>query len=423
MNKLKIRVLGGAKEVGGSCIALETEHLKIALDYGIKLDKVTDEYPKNFDAIIISHAHLDHSGSLLRLSKSRHNQLIMGSKMTRDVTFDLLKDMIKVQSIKGSSEVYEDSVVDKVLNSWVPAESLSLPGMSVKLLPAGHVAGAKITKVCSEGKTVVYTGDFCTHNSEILEGCKINKLPKAPDILICESTYGGKVRSPRPELIDRFLEKVSETMKRRGNILIPTFAFHRSQEMNKRIDDAIDTGTLPKYNAYTLSNLARKITGHFNANKHLFTKQIQDKEKPFEYKHIKQVEKTTEINEPAIVVCTPGFGHAGASLNLLTQWAESEDTVVILTSGYLPPDSPLKLAKEKRVYKLNGEIISVQAEFFQIELSGHADQVELIQLVDQLRPKKTILVHGDIEQAEALSKEISEITDVYIPEKGENLSL
>jgi predicted metal-dependent RNase len=92
--KVKIRVLGGAREVGGSCIAVETSQCKVALDYGIKLDTVTDQYPKNFNAIVISHAHLDHSGSLLRLTKSRNPQMIVGSKMTRDVTVDLLKDMI-----------------------------------------------------------------------------------------------------------------------------------------------------------------------------------------------------------------------------------------------------------------------------------------------------------------------------------------
>ena len=88
---LKVKVLGAAREVGGSCISVQTDQLKVALDYGIKLDDVTDEYPKNFDAVIISHAHLDHTGSLVRLSKSRNNQVIMGSKMTRDVTIDLLK--------------------------------------------------------------------------------------------------------------------------------------------------------------------------------------------------------------------------------------------------------------------------------------------------------------------------------------------
>jgi Cft2 family RNA processing exonuclease len=97
---VKIRVLGAAREVGGSCIAVETDACKVALDYGIKLDGVTDEYPKNFDAVFVTHAHLDHSGSLLRLTKVRKKQTIVGTRITRDITVDLLKDMIKIQNEK-----------------------------------------------------------------------------------------------------------------------------------------------------------------------------------------------------------------------------------------------------------------------------------------------------------------------------------
>ena len=419
---MKIRVLGAAREVGGSCIAVETEQCKVALDYGIKLDDVTDEYPKNFDAVIISHAHLDHSGSLVRLTKSRNPQAIVGSKVTRDITVELLKDMVKIQNSKPNEVIgYDESAVNKVRDFWSPNESVSLPGLTAELYGAGHVAGAKMVSVHSEGKTILYTGDFCIHDTEILEGCNVDALPHSPDVLISESTYGGTVRPPRGELVNQFLKQVSSTMKARGNILIPTFAFHRSQEMAKRIDQAMDTGALPRYNAYTISNLAQKINGIFNANKHLFTEQIQRQEQPFEYKHIKHVERTTDVEEPAIVVCTAGFGHAGASLSLLTQWAEDAENNVILTSGYLPPDSPLKRAKEKRYFRAEGEKIHVRARFDQIELSGHADQREIVQLVSKLKPKRTFLVHGDMEQAEALSTAISEMTEVCIPEKGESI--
>jgi Cft2 family RNA processing exonuclease len=418
---LKIKVLGAAREVGGSCVSVQTDRFKVALDYGIKLDDVTDEYPKNFDAVIVSHSHLDHTGSLLRLTKSRNNQVIMGSKMTRDVTVDLLKDMIKVQSLNGSAETYDEQAANKVRDWWQHGENFALPGLSVNLYPGGHVAGANITALHTEGKTVLYTGDFCIHSTEILEGCNLSLLPKEPDVLISESTYGRRVRPPRGEIIDKFMARVATSMKERGNILVPTFAFHRTQEMARRIDQAIENGTLPKYNAYTISKLANKINSHFNANKQLFTQEVQQQEQPFTYKHVENIEKTTDVQEPAIVMCTAGFGHAGASLSLLAQWAESEDTTVILTSGYLPPDSPLKRAREKRAFKLEGEKIPVMAKIVQIELSGHADQTELVELVSRLKPKRTLLVHGDMKEAESLQQKISEMTDVQIPEKNEEI--
>jgi putative mRNA 3-end processing factor len=417
---LKIEVLGGAREVGGSCIAVETEYCKVALDYGTKIDEETKNLPKNFDAVVISHAHLDHSGGLLTLSEN--NPVIVGSKITRDVTSDLLHDMVKIQNDKGNFQ-FDNSDANRISESWLTRNSVALPGMTIQLHPAGHVAGAKITCVESEGKKIVYTGDFCIHNTEILEGCNMETLPKEPDVLIAESTYGGKIRPPRNELIDQFFRQMLSTMERKGNVLIPTFAFHRSQEMARRIDRAMEDGTLPRYNVYTISNLARKITGYFNENKRLFTQEVQQQTQPFKYRHVKHLYRTSQIQEPAVVICTSGFGHAGASLHLLTEWAEEEENSVILTSGYLPPNSPLKLAKENKCFKENGETISVQAEIEQIELSGHADQLELIQFVSNLKPKRTVLVHGEMEQAQALSEKISEITDVHIPEKDEVINL
>jgi Cft2 family RNA processing exonuclease len=414
---LKIEVLGGAREVGGSCISVETDSAKVALDYGIKLDAEPKKLPKDFDAVIISHGHLDHTGSLLSLCK-KNNPTIVGSDITRDVTVDLLHDMVKIQTEKGIFD-FNDSHAEKVRNCWWSRDSIALPGLKVQLQSAGHVAGAKITSLLTDDKRVIYTGDFCLHDTEILQGCKLETLPKKPDVLISESTYGGKIRPARSELIDEFIQQMLVTMERGGNVLIPTFAFHRSQEMAKRIDTAIERGILPRYNVYTISNLAHRIDGYFNHHKQLFTKSVKQQKQPFNYRHVKHLYRTSQIDEPAIVICTSGFGHAGASLRLLAEWSGDKDNCVLLTSGYLPPDSPLKQAKEEGFFKTEDEAITVRAQVRQIELSGHADQTELVKMVSTLKPKRTVLVHGDLEQAELLSEKIGEMTDVCIPKENE----
>jgi Cft2 family RNA processing exonuclease len=190
--------------------------------------------------------------------------------------------------------------------------------------------------------------------------------------------------------------------------------------MAKRIDLAIENGVLPNCNVYMVSKLANKITKIFNDYSPLFK---QKRAKPFEYKHVQEVERTTYIEEPAIVICTPGFGHAGASLSLLNAWAEIEENTIIVTSGYLPPDSPLRLAKDKHYIKIDGERFPVQAKIVQIELSGHADQRELVQLIEHLKPKQTVLVHGDLKEAQALSELVCELTQVNIPEKNETVNI
>jgi Cft2 family RNA processing exonuclease len=215
------------------------------------------------------------------------------------------------------------------------------------------------------------------------------------------------------------MQQMLTVMERGGNVLIPKFAFHRSQEMAKRLDVAIEKGILPRYNVYTISNLAHRIDGYFNQNRGLFTKWVKAQKTPFNYRYVRHLYRTQQIVEPAVVICTSGFGHAGASLRLLTDWAPDKNNCVILTSGYLPPNSPLKKAKEEAIFETEIEVVRVKAEVRQIELSGHADQNELVEFVRKLRPNRTLLVHGDLEQAELLSEKISNLTDVSIPKENE----
>ncbi len=344
---MNVHFHGGAQEVGGSCIAVETDNAKVALDYGIRVgEEDPGSLPQDFDVVMISHAHLDHSGNLLSISKGK--PVIVGSEMTREVTAELLRDMIRIKHANGNSFAYTNRDVANIEACWWTRNSIALPGMSINLHPAGHVAGARMISMQAEGKKILYTGDFCLHDTEILEGSRPETLPKDCDALIAEATYGGKARPQRTELVDQFLRQILMTIERKGNVLIPAFAFHRIQEIAMTIDRAMEDGRLPDYSVYVISNLARKITRSFNRHKQCFNGKVAGQRQPFNYRHVKRLRRTEQIREPAIAICTSGFGHAGASLRLLTDWAQDENNSVVISSGYLPPETPLTVAREKR---------------------------------------------------------------------------
>jgi Cft2 family RNA processing exonuclease len=288
--------------------------------------------------------------------------------------------------------------------------------MKLTLHHAGHVLGAMMVEVTADEKTLLYTGDFCIHDTNILNGADLESLPKEPDALITESTYGDTIRPQRSELEHALLNEVHKTIMRKGNVLIPVFAFHRLQEMTERIETAMNEKTLPRYNAYYISNLGHKITRYYHQYQQYLNQQTRRQANPFTYSHLRRVFRTQQIKPPAIVICTSGFGHAGASHALLRQWAGHAQDAILVNTGYLPPDSPLFTAM-KGSLEHEGTSIPVKATIEQISLSGHADQSELTTFIKNLKPQQTFLVHGTLDQTQPLASKIRPDTETHIPAK------
>ena len=272
---MQLEILGNGGEIGRSAFLLNDGKKKIMLDYGVKLQPEPPQYPMlaKPDAVVLTHAHLDHSGSLPRLYVNRRPTLVMND-VTLELTNLLVEDSIKVGKKQGYAVPFgipELKQMNKATRFVRYGENFRIGDMRCSLHDAGHIPGSASILVEDE-KKVFYTGDIQTESSNLLHPAR---LPKKVDTLILESTYGDRVRRKREEEEQRFVESVEEALAREEAALIPVFAVGRAQEVLLLLENnankiALDgmakkaSEIVAKYGAYTkdrkrLKNILRKV--------------------------------------------------------------------------------------------------------------------------------------------------------------------
>ena len=277
---MKIQFLGSAKEVGRSCILVNDW---ILLDAGLMIGKEKAEYPEDFSekdikAVFLTHAHLDHTGALPLLNHLGLRCVIYATKMTRAITKILLKDSIHIEELKGNHPAYTEENINNILSYFTYTNynrDYEEKGVSLKykFLDAGHIPGSASVLIDFEDKSgqrkkILYTGDINAIDSNLLNGLnyhKKNSELKNVDVLICESTYGGRDHPPRSEQEKEFLSTIQRTIDKGGSVLIPAFAVGRSQEIIMML--AKRNFKVPVY----LDGMGKKVTDLF-IKEHKFLK-------------------------------------------------------------------------------------------------------------------------------------------------------
>ncbi len=242
MINLNISFLGGACEVGGSSILLKISHKNILLDCGIRQGAAKDPIPDfkiiqdngGVDAIIISHAHMDHIGCLPIISKEYPMAKIYTNIMTKDLMKVLLYDSLKIMNNRESEiPLYAEKDVKSMLNRIVTinymVEFNIFDDMKICFYNAGHIAGACCVYIKSSEGSLFYSGDFSLFSQRTVEGLKLPKL--RPDIGIFETTYGDRLHSNREVEEQRLIDIIKECIENNGKMLIPAFALGRAQEV------------------------------------------------------------------------------------------------------------------------------------------------------------------------------------------------
>ncbi len=432
---LTLRFLGGAREVGRSCIEASYGGKSILLDCGVNLASKVDRFPlraaQQVDAIILSHAHLDHVGMAPWVVRE-HGCVAIATPPTVDLSELLLTDALRLSSHLGHEIPYTNEDVMKVRSSEVEAsyrEELDLGEVRAALYCSGHVLGGSMIYLEAHGTRLLYTSDFSARSTRLLPPAETD-LPEV-DVLIIESTYGGDLDAhPAIKKTERSLvDAIKGALDNGGRVLIPTFAVGRAQEVLSIIADYMRSGYLPEYPVF-VDGMIREVNKVYFLYWEWLKPEVrrkvrQTRASPLDYRAISDVadrEEILEISEPYVVVTTSGMLEGGPVLGYLREIAPDSRSLIVITGYQVESTRGRALLNGARELELPDGVVKIRARIQFAELSAHADQKQILQFTSKLRGvRKAFIVHGEPEKSMQLAKKLEKLRGytVYVPKVGD----
>ena len=474
---MKITFLGAAKTVTGSNFLIEAAGKKFLVDCGMYQGKVTQELENSdpfvynvdeIDFMLLTHAHIDHSGRIPKLYNEGFRGNVYTTKATCDLCGIMLPDSGHIQEVeiewknkKRMREgldplppLYTAEEAYKCLEIFKPVEYDEIveidDNISVRFNDAGHMLGSAIIEVWAteNGKTTkaVFTGDLGNNDLPLLDS---PTMISNADYLIMESTYGNRLHMRNDDKAKLFLDIVSETLDNGGRVIIPSFAVGRTQEILYELDKLKtdyenDEEFQRKYEklmnipVFVDSPLAISATEVFQKNTELFEDEIQEKIKrgdnPLEFKGL-QFTRTAEESKalnmdhtPAIIISASGMCEVGRIKHHLKHNLWNPNSTILFVGYQAPGTLGRSIVEGAEKVKIFGEEIAVNARVEYIEgYSGHADQTWLLNFIYSFTnpPKHVFLVHGEEEGQIELKRKIEETSEckVTIPDFGDSYEL
>jgi predicted metal-dependent RNase len=428
---MRITFYGAAREVGRSCILVEAKGTKILIDAGIKLGAV-EEHPliedsmlRQIDAVIVSHAHLDHCGYLPYIFSNGFNGLVYSLKPTLELINVIVSDYLQISKPKG---VKKDAIakMPKHYKMVEYHEEFRVGDLAIKLVPAGHILGSAMVEVRDGDKRLLYTGDINLKGTKLLDPAYTEYL-KA-DVLITESTYSGKgdVFPSEKAVLGGFIESIKETLSKGGKVIVPSFAVGRAQEVLFILDDYMRSGSLPKAPIFIdgMINKAMRIYRHnvIYCKPELQKRILMSEDDPFKSPNFHAVEgrderqKAIKSEGAAIIVTTSGMLKGGPVIRYLEKLGDSYMNKLVLV-GYQAEGTPgRELLNGAKEITLDGKKVKIGLKVESYHLSGHADRPQLLKLIGRVQGLRQIfIVHGDEEKQKEFAEELKGKYKVTLP--------
>ncbi|MGB3478197.1 MAG: MBL fold metallo-hydrolase [bacterium] len=459
---MDITFIGATRTVTGSLHLFEYDNQKFLLECGLyqghreeaeRINRVFPFKPKDIKAVILSHAHIDHSGNLPNLTKRGFSGPIYCTPATKDIASLLLLDSAKIQEYdieylnkkhkrKGlplKEPLYTVADAEQTIKhfSAVNYGELFEPvkGVKTTLYDAGHILGSSIILLEADGKKILFSGDLGRKNMPII---KDPTAIKDIDYMILESTYGGRTHKSFEGMTDEFRDILKKGRQKNSKIIIPAFAVERTQVLVTMLKDLYEDGSLKDLPVYVDSPLATNVTNVFRDHPECFDKetyQIFVDGDPFNFtglNYVKDSEESKSLNSqsgPMVIVSASGMCEGGRVTHHLIHSIEKDSTIIVITGFQARGTLGRKILEGADKIWIFNEDYKMRAKvYFMGGLSAHADGGDLLEYVKSCnsgRLKKIFLIHGDIEEALALQRAIqtAENIDVDIPQSMTEVSV
>jgi metallo-beta-lactamase family protein len=409
--------------------------------------------PAELDAVILSHAHSDHCGNLPYLFRQGFAGPIYCTPATRDLIAVMLADSARIQEedahqhqvIWGAGDqagfTREDvhRVVRQCVTLEYEAQKEILPGVLLRLADAGHILGSAMVTLmlddAGRSHRLTFTGDLGRRGQPLVRDP--SPIPSA-DLVICESTYGGRLHEPIEKLRETLGQTVRRTIDRGGKVLIPAFSLGRSQAVVQTMREEMRAGRLPELPIYVDSPLAAEVSAVYRNHRDILAAEDVNTansngdllDGPFIH-YVGDRDESRELShrrDPSIIVASSGMCEGGRILQHLKNNIDDPRASIVLVSYQAPGTPGRQLLEHRPTVRFHGRKWNKWAEVIDLNgFSGHADQRDLLTLLSPLAGQvgKVCLVHGEPEQAEALAGALDRagFGQVHIPAEGETVNI
>ena len=444
---MKITFCGAAGTTTGSQHLLEANGSRILLDCGFYQGRRDDSWdrnrnflfdPSSIDAVVLSHAHIDHRGNLPNLTKNGFGGNIYSTFATRDLCQIMLTDSarIQIQDTKWLNKrrekrgekllepLYSEQDAEECVRHFVNiGYERSIPiadGISLTFIDAGHILGSAqiILDIVENGekKRLLFSGDVGRGDNELLRDPVI---ANDVDYLIMESTYGNREHELPTQANHLLRDILVRALEKNGKVIIPAFAVERTQQLIYVLHELTESGEIPDVPIYVDSPLAVNATEIFRIHPECFNQRVYDflfeKRNPFGFESLSMVRKVSEskklneLNQPAIIISASGMCEAGRILHHLRNNIEDSKNTILFV-GYCAENTlGWKIRNRWKEVPILGDTFNLRADVEILDsFSGHADKRELLEYFNAMGGSKerVFLVHGEPEQSEALQEEL-----------------